>query len=127
MFKIYNVGEASASILLRETALEPQVPEAVQAGIRRVFGQDLSPKTVVARLLADVQERGDDALREWSARIDGAMLKTLVIDEKQIQTAVSRIPPDLTEALELAADLVGCVEGPGDLSTNPTYMEGFGE
>jgi hypothetical protein len=30
-------------------------------------------------------------------------------------------------ALELAGDLVGCFEGPGDLSTNPKYMEGFGE
>jgi metal-responsive CopG/Arc/MetJ family transcriptional regulator len=30
-------------------------------------------------------------------------------------------------ALELAGDLVGCCEGPGDLSTNPKYMEGFGE
>lgn len=23
--------------------------------------------------------------------------------------------------------LVGCIEGPADLSTNPAYMEGFGE
>ncbi len=30
-------------------------------------------------------------------------------------------------ALELAGDLVGCGEGPGDLSTNPRHMEGFGE
>ena len=30
-------------------------------------------------------------------------------------------------ALELAGDVVGCCEGPGDLSTNPKYMEGFGE
>lgn len=28
---------------------------------------------------------------------------------------------------ELAGDLVGCFEGPGDLSTNKKYMEGFGE
>jgi hypothetical protein len=28
-------------------------------------------------------------------------------------------------ALELAGDFVGCVEGPGDLATNPKYMEGF--
>jgi hypothetical protein len=28
--------------------------------------------------------------------------------------------------LDLAGDLVGCVEGPGDLSTNPKYMEGYG-
>ncbi|HET6880719.1 MAG TPA: ribbon-helix-helix protein, CopG family [Pirellulales bacterium] len=30
-------------------------------------------------------------------------------------------------ALELAGDIVGCGEGPGDLSTNPKYMEGYGE
>ena len=27
---------------------------------------------------------------------------------------------------ELAGDLVGSGEGPGDLSTNPKYLEGFG-
>jgi Arc/MetJ-type ribon-helix-helix transcriptional regulator len=32
-----------------------------------------------------------------------------------------------TSALELAGDLVGCGEGPTDLSTNPRYMEGYGE
>jgi metal-responsive CopG/Arc/MetJ family transcriptional regulator len=30
-------------------------------------------------------------------------------------------------ALELAGDLVGSLEGPGDLSTNPKYMEGYGQ
>jgi Arc/MetJ-type ribon-helix-helix transcriptional regulator len=30
-------------------------------------------------------------------------------------------------ALELAGEWVGCAEGPGDLSTNTKYMEGFGE
>jgi hypothetical protein len=29
-------------------------------------------------------------------------------------------------ALQLAGDLVGCAAGPGDLSTNPKYFEGFG-
>ena len=30
-------------------------------------------------------------------------------------------------ALDLAGDIVGSCKGPGDLSTNPKYMEGFGE
>ncbi len=31
-------------------------------------------------------------------------------------------------ALEVAGDLVGCVKGgPPDLSTNPIYMDGFGQ
>ena len=106
MFKIFRASEALLSILQRNAALDPQVPDAVQAGIRRVFGQDLSPESAVAELLADVRERGDDALREWSARIDGVQLKTLVIDKKQIETAVSRIPPELVYALELAADRI---------------------
>jgi len=29
--------------------------------------------------------------------------------------------------LEAASEFIGCLEGPGDLSTNPKYMEGFGE
>ncbi len=28
--------------------------------------------------------------------------------------------------LDLAGDLIGSVEGPGDLATNPKYMEGYG-
>lgn len=32
-----------------------------------------------------------------------------------------------TSALEAAGDLVGCVEGPSDLSTNSKYMQGSGE
>jgi ribbon-helix-helix CopG family protein len=35
------------------------------------------------------------------------------------------IPPG--SALEAARPWIGCVEGPGDLATNPKYLEGFGE
>lgn len=35
------------------------------------------------------------------------------------------IPPG--SALEAARAWIGCVAGPGDLATNPKYMEGFGE
>jgi Arc/MetJ-type ribon-helix-helix transcriptional regulator len=30
-------------------------------------------------------------------------------------------------ALDLAGDLVGCIQGPGDLSTNRSYLDGFGK
>jgi hypothetical protein len=32
-----------------------------------------------------------------------------------------------SSVLDLAHDLVGCVRGPGDLSTNPKYMKDFGD
>ena len=35
--------------------------------------------------------------------------------------------PDGQTLLDMMGDLCGKYEGPGDLSTNPKYMEGFGE
>ena len=32
-----------------------------------------------------------------------------------------------TSIAELAADLIGCFDGPADLATNPKYMRGFGQ
>ncbi len=33
----------------------------------------------------------------------------------------------VASALELAGDLVGCAEGPSDLSTHTRHMEGYGK
>jgi predicted transcriptional regulator len=38
----------------------------------------------------------------------------------------SERPAGCGSFLEAAADWIGCVEGPGDLSYNPKHMEGFG-
>lgn len=35
-------------------------------------------------------------------------------------------PPKGVSCLDLAADLVGCIDGPTDLSYNKKYMQGFG-
>ena len=35
--------------------------------------------------------------------------------------------PGKGTCLELMEDLCGCMRGPRDLSTNPKYMEGFGQ
>jgi hypothetical protein len=42
----------------------------------------------------------------------------------QFLNGAQAIPPG--SALEAAQPWVGCGEGPGDLSTNPKYMDGFG-
>ncbi|MBC8875947.1 MAG: ribbon-helix-helix protein, CopG family [Planctomycetes bacterium] len=36
-------------------------------------------------------------------------------------------PRQAVTVAELAGDLLGSAEGPGDLSTNSKYMEGYGE
>lgn len=59
----------------------------------------------------------------------GTFKVVLVIDETSL---VSSEQPETVENpisfLELAGDLIGCLEGlPPDLSTNKSYMAGFGE
>lgn len=49
-------------------------------------------------------------------------LQTKAESEKLIPSEESEI-----SFLDAAREFIGCAEGPGDLSTNPRYMEGYGK
>jgi len=103
MIKLFNVQEAQDSILRREGSLEPDVPPALQASLNKLFGEGATPETAVTTILKDVRQRGDEALRHWTETLDGVQVASLQVSKSEIETAVSRIPTDLKEALELAA------------------------
>jgi hypothetical protein len=48
---------------------------------------------------------------------------------KKLVETMTEISPSTQplSALELAGDLVGCLEAPEDLSTNPDYLQEFGQ
>ncbi|KAA3665268.1 MAG: histidinol dehydrogenase [Chloroflexi bacterium] len=106
MIKIFDVDEAKKSILRREMALEPDVPQRLQAGLDRMFGERSTPETAVSRILRDVRTLGDNALRHWTKEIDKVTLDGLAVEKSEIETAVSRIPTELKVALEFAADRI---------------------
>lgn len=60
------------------------------------------------------------------ARRRGVTQKKAVMDliEKEVEEEPVKAKPG--SFLDVAGDLVGSVEGPGDLTTNPKYMEGYG-
>jgi predicted transcriptional regulator len=68
-----------------------------------------------------------------SAKLDHAASQRRQSKSEIVRAALEQFlngpsaPRRQVSALELAGDLVGRVNGPGDLSTNPKYMEGFGE
>ena len=79
-------------------------------------------KTISLKVTNDLLRKLERAARERKqskSDVVRAALKQFLNGERATDRPMS--------ALELAGDLVGCVEGPGDLSTNPKYMEGFGE
>lgn len=69
--KIYSSSEARATILARKPWEDQEMPERLLNSIERIFGERLTPAEAVARILADIRRRGDAAVIEWSARIDG--------------------------------------------------------
>jgi histidinol dehydrogenase len=56
--------------------------------------------------LAAVRERGDEALRELTARFDGVVLDDLVVPDEVLDASLERLDPALRAALERAADQV---------------------
>jgi histidinol dehydrogenase len=106
MIQIYAVDEAKKGILRREQALRPAVPPSLQASLNGMFGQGSTPDTAVSHIIDDVARRGDEALREWTRRLDGAELDSFVVDKGEIETAVSRIATELADALRLAAERI---------------------
>ena len=86
-----------------------ELPPSVRASIRRVFGADLTADEVAARILADVRQGGDEAVLEYTRRIDGVeslyptdRLDQLVVGGAEMEAAWDAVPLELRQALELA-------------------------
>ena len=91
-------GEAARAALTRSFNEIP-VPESVLARNEQLYGERLTPEEVVRRILTDVRERGDDALLDWTQRVDGVR-PTLTVSPDEIQAA--QIAPELHDAISLA-------------------------
>jgi len=77
MLRILTLTEADAALKALQKRLEVFERESssrAAALTRKVFGQTLTPAQVVARIVSDVRERGDDAVIEYTLKLDGAIL-----------------------------------------------------
>ncbi|CAN7267504.1 histidinol dehydrogenase [Pseudoxanthomonas sp. LjRoot143] len=63
-------------------------------------------RDAVAGLLADVQARGDVALREVTARFDGVELATFEVSEEEFAAAHTAVSAELRQAMQEAADRI---------------------
>jgi len=97
---------ARQSILSRRGREPMEVPASLRASIRRLFGEDLTPDEVAARILTDVRLRGDEAVREYTRRIDDVELDRFEVQEAEIEEAWTATSPALRGALELAVERI---------------------
>ena len=71
VINIYAPAEAQRGILRRRRWEDQEMPSQVLDGIERIFGERIAPAEAVERILRDIRARGDAAVHEWSARVEG--------------------------------------------------------
>jgi histidinol dehydrogenase len=93
---IYGADEARATILRRGSSI----------------GEDPSAAENVRRIIADVRNEGDAAVRGYTERFDGPIAyQGLEVPHEEIGWALRRIEPELRNALEFAAGRVRAYHG----------------
>ncbi len=83
---------------------EISVPESVLERNQQLFGERLTPTQVVERILADVKERGDEAILDWTEKVDKVRPRQLKISAEEL--AEASVSPELHEAIKLAISRV---------------------
>ena len=59
---------------------------------------------IVADIIANVRKNGDDALKEYSAKFDGAVLENIEVTQEEIDAAFEATEPEFVEIIKEAAE-----------------------
>ncbi|GEM89556.1 histidinol dehydrogenase [Oceanithermus desulfurans] len=82
--------------------LQFALSERVRAGIRSVFGEELTAEEAVRRIVADVAAGGQQALDEWSLKLDRHA--TYEVPKREWREAYDDLSTELREALGIARE-----------------------
>ncbi len=105
--KIVRGYDASRAALLESRRLDiSSVPQSVLDSSERIFGERLTPLEIVSRIVDDVRDDGDDAIRRLTLAIEGSEHERLEVDPDAVKAAAESVDARIVEALELSADRV---------------------
>lgn len=103
---VWGAQHARQTVLHREALDEYVVSPELSHSIERLFGEKLTPDEVVARILSDVREQGDQSLHHYSRLLDGDKTDELIVPAERITEAWERTPDRLRDALQLSVDRI---------------------
>ncbi|MDP2719715.1 MAG: histidinol dehydrogenase [Dehalococcoidia bacterium] len=95
--------EVRNRLFTRSSWEDVKLSPALQKGVEDIFGKSLTAAEVVQRIVNDVRSRGDDAVREYSKKIDKVEVTNLKVGRREMYTGFRNIGKDLREALDFAA------------------------
>ena len=88
--------ETEIAKLLAKTAFdEVIVSEKVRGRIEQTFGADLTPTALVEKIVQDVRRGGDQAVLDYTAKIDGVTLSVagMEVSVAEKELAMAAIEP----------------------------------
>lgn len=74
--------------------------------LRRTSAFNADALKAATEIVADVRERGDAALHDYTARFDGVELESFRVSQQAIDEALAQVPPKLSAALRHAASQI---------------------
>jgi sulfopropanediol 3-dehydrogenase len=80
--------------------------EFVKAPIRNALSETKDVGETVQQVLADVRERGDSAIAEYSQKFDGVLVEALEVSRAEIDQAIESLDPQTRADTEFAIDQV---------------------
>lgn len=102
------IGDFVSRFSKRLAGTNAGLSEKVAERTEKIFGKRLSPLEVVRRIVSDVETRGDEAVAEYTRKIDGVDLSPsdFRVNEKDIDKGSSDLPKDLAKAIEDAGESI---------------------
>lgn len=105
--RIYTPEEARETILKRGLIQDSTVPPHIQSRIDEMFGEPTTPLQCVQNILRTVAENGDEAVADWTLRIDGADISSgSEVSNAAISAALQAAPEKVVSALRVARDRI---------------------
>ncbi len=104
---VADIGINAAERLLKKKAFdELTLSDRIRQNNMELFGEDLSPTTLVHRIVQDVRHKGDEALFHYTKLLDRVDLTAdnLMVSEEEFQEAERSADPNVVASLKKAAD-----------------------
>jgi len=103
-----NFETAFDAIRNRLERLERISSPSAQRKTEEIFGRPLSPREVVQQIIHDVRAKGDEALLDYTRRLDGCELtaEDLKVTDRDCSDAYEQVPPELLAAIRAATENV---------------------
>lgn len=97
--------EQATAARLRRIVVDTSDPDWALS-LPRLLTPAEGPVDTVRGIIADVRRRGDAALRELTARLDGVATDAIVVSRHQIDEAMQRTASEVVDSLRVAADRI---------------------